>query len=304
MNQPEYHVGVVLPRGATSGEPLRTVAREAEALGYASLWSTEHIALPLEFTSRYPFSSDGRPAFKPTAKWFEGMVALGFVAGITERIRLGTAVIPLFNRDPLSLAKQAATVDCLSDGRLELGVGAGWLAEEAAVLGHPADHRSKRLAEAIDILRRAWSPDPVEHHGAFYDIPPVGVSPKPPQGTDLPIWIGGAGPAAIDTTVSRATGNILWTQDVDEVRRLCGELKGRRGDVKVAVGIFYEPDLSKLGDRVLALREAGVDRLLLSPPGDTAVAVRWLADFRSEIMPTLVPGMSLLTPDSTGVAGG
>jgi probable F420-dependent oxidoreductase len=225
------------------------------------------------------------------------MVALGFVAGITERIRLGTAVIPLFNRDPLSLAKQAATVDCLSDGRLELGVGAGWLAEEAAVLGHPADHRSKRLAEAIDILRRAWSPDPVEHHGAFYDIPAVGVSPKPPQGAELPIWIGGTGPAAIDTTVTRATGNILWTQDIDEARRLCAELKGRRSDVKVAVGMFYDPDLPKLGDRVLALREAGVDRLLLSPPGDTALAVRWLTDFRSEIMPTL-------TIDTTEVVGG
>jgi probable F420-dependent oxidoreductase len=289
VNQAEYHVGVVLPRGATSGEPLRTVARESEALGYASLWSTEHIALPLEFTSRYPFSADGRPAFTPTAKWFEGMVALGFVAGITERIRLGTAVIPLFNRDPLSLAKQAATVDCLSDGRLELGVGAGWLAEEAAVLGHPIDHRSQRLAEAIDILRAAWSPDPVQHHGAFYDIPAVGVSPKPPQGAELPIWIGGTGPAAIDTTVSRATGNILWTQDIDEARRLCGELKDRRGDVQVAVGMFYEPDLSKLGDRVQALREAGVDRLLLSPPGDTAVAVRWLTDFQSKIMSRLIP---------------
>ena len=292
MNQAEYHVGVVLPRGAASGDPLRTIAREAEALGYASLWSTEHIALPLEFTSRYPFSSDGRPSFKPTAKWFEGMVALGFVAGITERIRLGTAVIPLFNRDPLSLAKQAATVDCLSGGRLELGVGAGWLTEEAAVLGHPADHRSKRLAEAIDILRRAWSPDPVQYRGDFYDIPAVGVSPKPPQGAELPIWIGGTSPAAIDTTVSRATGNILWTQDVDEVRRLCGELKERRADVKVAVGLFYDPDLVNLGNRVLALRQAGVDRLLLSPPGDTAVAVRWLTDFRSEVMPSLGAGMS------------
>jgi probable F420-dependent oxidoreductase len=217
------------------------------------------------------------------------MVALGFVAGITERIRLGTAVIPLFNRDPLSLAKQAATVDFLSDGRLELGVGAGWLAEEAALLGHPTDHRSKRLAEAIDILRAAWSPDPVEHHGTFYDIPAVGVSPKPPQGAELPIWIGGTGPAAIDTTVSRATGNILWTQDIDEAGRLCGELKGRRDDVQVAVGMFYDPELSKLGDRVHALREAGVDRLLLSPPGDTAVAVRWLTDFRSKIMSTLTP---------------
>jgi probable F420-dependent oxidoreductase len=289
VNQAEYHVGVVLPRGATSGEPLRTIAREAEALGYASLWSTEHIALPLEFTSRYPFTADGRPPFKPTAKWFEGMVVLGFVAGITEHIGLGTAVIPLFNRDPLSLAKQAATVDCLSGGRLELGVGAGWLTEEAAVLGHPSDHRSKRLAEAIDILRKAWSPDPVEHHGAFYDIPAVGVSPKPPQGAEIPIWIGGTGPAAIETTVSRAAGNILWTQDIDEARRLCGELKDRRGDVKVAVGMFYDPDLMKLGDRVHALRGVGVNRVLLSPPGDTTLAVHWLTDFRSKIMSTLGP---------------
>jgi len=282
------HVGVVLPRGGADGSALREVAIAAEDLGFASIWSTEHIAIPLEIQSRYPFSDDGIPTFPPEAKWFEGIVALGYAAGVTSRIRLGTAVIPLFNRDPLSLAKQAATVDCLSLGRLELGLGAGWLAEEAAVLGHPSDRRGKRLDEAIDLLRTAWTQHPVEHHGEFYDIPPVGVSPKPIQGGDIPIWIGGTSPAALRTTISRARGNILWTQDMDEIAALTRELKTARADLQVAAAVYYNPDYDLCAERALALVELGVERIILSPPGKVDRTLDWLSAFASEVLPGLV----------------
>jgi probable F420-dependent oxidoreductase len=281
------HVGVVLPRGGEDGVALREVAVISEALGYDSIWSTEHIAIPLEIRSRYPFSDDGRPSFRADAKWFEGMIVLGFAAAATSRIRLGTAVIPLFNRDPLSLAKQAATVDCLSGGRLELGLGAGWLAEEAALLGHPSERRGKRLDEAIDLLRTAWGEHPVEHHGEFYDVPPVGVSPKPIQGADIPIWIGGASPAALRTTVSRAQGNILWTQDLQEIARLTTELKRARAGLQVAAAVYYDDDLGRSTERAHALVELGVERIMLSPPGKLDRALDWLGAFASEVLPGL-----------------
>ena len=177
------------------------LAREAERLGYHSLWTNEHIAIPGQIRSRYPYTPDGVPSFKIDTAWHESMVALAFLAGVTERIRLGTAVIPLFDRDPLSLAKQAASVDDLSGGRLELGLGAGWLAEEAQLLGHPHDHRGARLDECIEILRKAWTQRTFEHHGRFWDYPwEVGVHPQPPQGAGLPIWIGGESERALRTT--------------------------------------------------------------------------------------------------------
>jgi probable F420-dependent oxidoreductase len=281
------HVGVVLPRGGADGVALREVAVAAEDLGYSSIWSTEHIAIPMEIRSRYPFSDDGIPSFRADAKWFEGMITLGFAAAVTSRIRLGTAVIPLFNRDPLSLAKQAATVDCLSGGRLELGLGAGWLAEEAAVLGHPSDRRGQRLDEAIDLLRTAWVEHPVEHHGEFYDVPPVGVSPKPIQGADIPIWIGGASPAALRTTVSRAQGNIVWAQDLAEIERLVDELKQARADVQVAAAIYYHEDYGRSTERAFAVAGLGVDRIMLSPPGKLDRTLHWLTAFASDVLPDL-----------------
>jgi probable F420-dependent oxidoreductase len=281
------HVGVILPRGDADGVAFREVAITAEELGYGSIWTTEHIAIPVSIASRYPFSEDGVPTYRPDAKWFEGMVALGFAAAVTSRIRLGTSVIPLFNRDPLSLAKQAATVDCLSSGRLELGIGAGWLVEEAEVLGHPSDRRSRRLDEAIDIMRLAWTEHPVEFRGEFHDIPPVGVSPKPVQGAEIPIWIGGASPAALRTTTSRAHGNIVWSQNLDEIARITEGLKATRSDVQVAASVYYDADYDRCARRATALIERGVDRVLLSPPGAVDTALDWLAAFARDAIPSL-----------------
>jgi probable F420-dependent oxidoreductase len=283
----QIHVGVVLPRGGADGVALREVALAAEGLGYQSIWSTEHIAIPVEIESRYPFTDDGIPPLRPDTEFFEAMIALGFAAAVTSRVRLGTAVIPLFNRDPLSLAKQAATVDCLSGGRLELGLGAGWLAEEATVLGHPTDKRGKRLDEAIDLLRTAWSAHPVEHHGEFYDIPPLGISPKPIQGADIPIWIGGTSPGALRTTTSRATGNILWTQDLAEIERHVRELKQARADVQIAASVYYDRDYAIAAAHARALVGLGVDRILLSPSSNLDRTLDWLTAFASEVVPNL-----------------
>jgi probable F420-dependent oxidoreductase len=281
-------IGVVLPRGATGPQPTRIVAEAAEALGYDSIWATEHIAVPLSFESRYPFSDDDAPPWPPDVKWFEAMVTLGFVAGVTQRIRLGTAVIPLLTRDPLSLAKQAATVDCLSGGRLELGIGSGWLVEEAEVLGHPSDHRAKRQDETIDILRKAWSEHPVEHAGEFYEFPPVAVSPKPPQGAGIPIWIGGLSPASLRTTVERATGNILWNQPPEVVAEVGAKLRAQRPDVRIAAGIYAQPSVDDAGAQALALAAAGADTIMILLPSKPARAVEYLSSFAARHMAPLL----------------
>jgi len=258
-------VGVVLTRALTP-DPAAWVrtARAAESLGCHSIWTNEHIAIPGRIESRYPYSPDGAPTFKIDTGWYEAMVALAFLAGVTDRIRLGTAVVPLFDRDPLSLAKQAASVDELSGGRLELGLGAGWLAEEAALLGHPSDHPGARLDECIDILRKAWTQPSFEHHGRFWDYPwEVGVNPQPPQGAKLPIWIGGESDRALRTTARRAQGNILWLGDPVDVMKFRRRLDGVKAGLKLAVSMRME---EHAGDRARAIRDEGADLLLLINP--------------------------------------
>jgi alkanesulfonate monooxygenase SsuD/methylene tetrahydromethanopterin reductase-like flavin-dependent oxidoreductase (luciferase family) len=136
-------------------------------------------------------------------------ITLAFAAGVTSRVRLGTAVVPLLATHPLALAKQAATLDVLSDGRAELGLGAGWLMEEATLLGHPTDHPSARLAESIDILRAAWRSGTFEWHGRYFDIPPAGIYPQPLQRDALPLWIGGIGDAAVRIAAQHNAGLMI-----------------------------------------------------------------------------------------------
>ena len=269
-------VGVVLTRAVTRRrENWIRIAREAERLGCHSVWTNEHIAIPSEIKSHYPYSPDGVPTFKIDSAWYEALVALAFLAGVTERIRLGTAVVPLFDRDPLSLAKQAATVDELSGGRLELGLGAGWLAEEASLLGHPSDHPGARLDECIEILRKAWTQRTFEHHGRFWDYPgEVGVHPQPPQGGRLSLWIGGESNRALRTTAKFATGNLLWLADPVEVMQFRRRLDALQPGLKLAVSMRVEEHAA---DKARAIRDEGADLLLLMNPGDGLA--RFLEEF-------------------------
>src|SRR2546427_8407926 len=123
-----------------SRETLLGVARTAERLGFDSVWTNSHTVVPASFKPRYPYSEDGIPSWNAKTAWADAMITLGFVAAATERVRLGVAVVPLIITDPITLAKQAATVDLLSNGRFELRPGAGWLVGEGQALGHPTAH--------------------------------------------------------------------------------------------------------------------------------------------------------------------
>ena len=278
-------IGVVLmPSLTCSSDDLRTAGAAVERLGYHSVWVTEHVVVPVEIRSRYPYSADGRPAFAPDTPWSEAIVVLGLLAAVTDRIRLGTAVIPMTTRDPVSMAKQAATIDALSGGRLELGLGAGWMIEEAEVLGLPHDHRGARLDEAIDLMRRAWTQPTFSHRGRFWDFPEVGVHPQPPQGADLPIWIGGTSRAAVRTTLERAVGNVLWLAGPAEVADLRSRLGERR---RVAVSMWLDFRGGGLAARARALRDAGADLLLLAAPRPVRATVADLERFAGEVAPAL-----------------
>jgi probable F420-dependent oxidoreductase len=260
---------------------LRDLAQAAEALNFDSVWLSEHTVIPLHYGSRYAFSAEGVPPFSSSTVWPHALCALAYVAAVTERIRLATAVIPVLTRHPLALAKEAATVDRLSGGRLELGLGAGWLREEATALGYLSDRPGGRLAEAITIMRAAWSPGATQYTGEFWSFAEVEVQPKPVSGRDLPIWIGGSGPAALKTTVHEAIGNIV-VGGPSETRDVADALRRHRADLRVCVASDLEDP--GLAERLRQLKDAGADDLIVRCTGDPTAENIAASIRRMEIM--------------------
>lgn len=251
---------------------MTELAGAAEDMGFHSLWVAEHIAMPVSYASRYPFTDDGVAPFDHTVSYTEAMVTLGFLAGVTSRIRLGTSVIPIITRDPLSLAKQAATVDVVSGGRLELGLGSGWLLEEAHLLGRPSDHPRQRLAETIQVMEKAWVGADFEHHGAFYDIPPTGVHPHPVQ-SPIPIWIGGISDPMIAIAADQGVGVIIPARsDEETIAMVRSAVQRLPRDRDVAVVLLPAGDASDV-DRMAALRGVGATLIVVQLPNDRAVAL-------------------------------
>jgi probable F420-dependent oxidoreductase len=251
--------GVFIPRTLRStSEGVAFAARLAEELGYDYIAVTEHIVVPVRYElSPYPYTENGLPYWTHEEPWLEAMVTLGFVAGVTKRIRMLTSVIPNNTRDPLSLAKQAATVDVLSGGRLELGIGTGWSLDQAAALGHPTDFPYGRLSETIEILRKAWGEDSFEHHGRFYDYPELGVHPHPVQGRDLPIWIGGTSPRMVRMAAEQGDGLILPPLRADLGPQIRAQLPER---VRMHASAHYDGDFDAYRRQLDELVAGGFDR--------------------------------------------
>jgi probable F420-dependent oxidoreductase len=196
----ELTFGCTVPTSGGAADPLalRDVAQAAEALGYDSLWVSDHLVIPARIESPYPYSQDGKFRLSPAAPYFEPLTTLTYLAGCTERIRLGTHVLILPYRNPLVTAKVVATLDVLSGGRVDLGIGAGWMREEFEALGY--DYFERRGAvtdEQIRVMQRLWTEALPAFEGEFYRFPPLGAQPHPLQQPHPPIWVGGHTRAAI-----------------------------------------------------------------------------------------------------------
>ena len=174
---------------------IGAMAAELEAAGFESLWVSDHIVLPTAIESRYPFAADGRATWPTDTPYFDALIALALIAQATERATIGTAVLVLPLRQPVVFAKQAASIDVASGGRLSLGVGAGWLEEEFAALAVPFARRGHRLEEWISITRSCWTGAPGQSQSELYDLP-AGVLCLPRPAHEIPFLIGGhSGPA-------------------------------------------------------------------------------------------------------------
>jgi probable F420-dependent oxidoreductase len=234
---------------AATRDTVLGFARQMEALGYTSLWASDHVVIPYRIESRYPYSDTGEFPLPPEAGFLEPLTTLGLVAGATERVKLGTTVLVLPHRHPVLAAKCLATLDHLSGGRVILGAGVGWMREEIELLGAPFDRRGAWSDEAIRIMRSCWRDERTRHRGEFFSFEEVGAYPKPARG-DIPIWIGGHTPRALRRVVELGDGWHAAFASVESLergiallRQECDRQKRRFADLAITVraGLSIRP---------------------------------------------------------------
>jgi probable F420-dependent oxidoreductase len=274
-------VGIHLPQiGRKAGpEAIRRAAIQAEELGFADVWTSEHIIIP-----------KGAP-YPPSALFYDPILTLTWAAAFTKRVGLGTSVLVLPMRHPLPLAKELATLQNLSEGRLILGAGVGWMAAEFAALGVPFRERGRRMDEGITMMRAVWSQDPVSFPARHIPavIEDMRMLPQPIK--PIPIWIGGSSEAAL----ARAArldgwhGSRLSPQEAAPiVRRLREQRPGPDFTISLRYG-WDGKDGAALGTRLAAYGEAGVDHVLVEPAEraleDWLRAVEWIARAAEGIQP-------------------
>lgn len=285
MANTEIDWGVHLPHlgRSVSRESLIQFAQTVEAAGVHSGWVSDHVCWPSEIESKYPYTDDGSFAPSPDMAWLDPLGTLQFVAAVTETLRLGTTVLILPYRQPVVTAKQLATLDVLSNGRVILGAGIGWMAEEAAILGMPWDNRGKRSDEQLALFSTLFNDAEPEFKGDFYTLPKVGFEPKPIQ-SPFPVWIGGASEAAFRRVARWGTGFHAAFQPLstvtEEFAKVCAytEAEGRDpAEITLSLRVYLDPagameqDKSIMGstqqmqDRVGEIAEAGVQHVLLDP---------------------------------------
>jgi probable F420-dependent oxidoreductase len=262
-------------------EVIDAVAAAAEAQGFSTLWSGEHVVMVDRPDSRYPYSADGQIAVPAAADWLDPLVGLSFAAAATQRIELATGVLLLPEHNPVLLAKQAASLDALSRGRLTLGVGVGWSREEFEALGVPFERRGARAAEYAAAMRVLWREDIASFSGEFLAYESVRVNPKPVRHRQIPIVVGGNSDAALRRVAAWGDGwygfNLAGVgavrQRIARLNELCAETGRDVRELQLAVAL----ESGEPGD-VPALAELGVTELVLveSPPEDSQMAAEWV----------------------------
>jgi probable F420-dependent oxidoreductase len=259
-------------------------AQVAEAAGFESVWLPEHLVFPVEMSGS-PETGHDEPPIPSSMPAFDVFVSLSAIAATTTDLRLGTNVYNIGLRHPFVTARAVATLDVLSKGRVELGVGSSWLAEEWQAAGLDFATRGRRVDEAIEVCRRLWSDDVIEHHGEFFDFQPVMFNPKPVQQPQPSLLIGGDGPAAKRRA---ATMGDAWMPMNHAVDDLAAAVKGIN-DARAAAGrdgvttLTVSAQVGSVAD-LDAYRAAGVDRLIVMPFTSSRDAVDGIRRFGDEVI--------------------
>jgi probable F420-dependent oxidoreductase len=262
-------IGLFAPlgNGNASAEILRTLGREAEDRGFESIWVAEHVVLFDDYASQYPYSPDGRFPGGGDTGLLEPLTALTYLAAVTDRIRLGTGICLVPQRNPVYTAKQVVDLDNLSGGRVDFGVGVGWLREEFEAVAAPFEARGARTDEYLQVMRSLWTDEVSSFSGEHYTLPECRMYPKPVQRPHPPIHIGGESDAALRRAAREGDGWYSFNRlaadlgaPLARLDALLAEAGRTRAELQLTVSPYFHPvDAAAIE----AYRDHGVDRLVV-----------------------------------------
>ena len=251
--------------GVESIEQMVGLAQLAEASGFESVWTFEHVIVPMDYQSKYPYNPSGKMGADPATNFVDPLVALSAIAAATKTIRLGTGVNILSQVNPLYMAKQAASLDFVSNGRFMLGVGIGWLQEEFAALGVPFERRGARFDDYVVAMKKIWAGDVVEHESDFINWSGFKSYPLPVQ-QPLPVIMGGAKGKIYERIARHGDG---WFAPIGDPAELAAALAELKTQCDAVERDFSEVEITCMWpgqggvEAVQALAEAGASRLVV-----------------------------------------
>jgi probable F420-dependent oxidoreductase len=271
LHSPAMHIGVFVPLSNFNANPafLRALGPAVEERGFESIWTPEHVVLFDDYESEYPYSDSGKFPGGGDTGLLDPLTALTFLAAVTDRVRLGTSICLVPQRNPVYTAKYVADLDVLSAGRVEFGVGIGWLKEEFDALNVPWEQRGKRTDEYLQVMKSLWTEETSSFHGDLYDLTPCRMYPKPVQAPHPPISVGGESDAALRRAARHGQGWFTFNRSPEECpdafERLDHHLAdaGRSradGDFAITVCPYFQP-LTR--ESIEGYRAAGVDRIIV-----------------------------------------
>lgn len=278
------------PWGSTATpEDFDRVAEAVESMGYESLWTGDHVVFPVEVASSYPYNATGQFPFDREEPLYEPLTLLSYLAARTSQVRLGTSVLVLPMRNPVMAAKAFADIDSLARGRLQVGIGVGWMREEFDALGADFDARGEIADEWVAILRRLWTEPASSFEGRHYRFQRLTLNPRPAR--PIPVLVGGNSRAAMRRAVRLGDGWHGVRLDVDDIRRSIVWLEAQLREVGrdrrgFRMVLRTSLDAARACEDLEPYARAGVDELIVEvPDADTSKRLEVLARVRARWQP-------------------
>ncbi|MEM8608186.1 MAG: LLM class F420-dependent oxidoreductase [Myxococcota bacterium] len=259
--------------GPETAERMIETAQYAEAAGIESVWTFEHVVVPTEYESQYPYSRDGKMPIPPEAWFIDPLISLSHIAAATKTLRLGTGVNIFPQTNPMMFAKQAASLDALSGGRLELGLGIGWLAEEYEAMGTPFARRGARFDDYLSAVKKVWTGEVVDHQSEFLSWHHFKSYPRPAQKPHPPILIGGTSTRNLRRVVDAGQGWYAPSDSETQLREKIAELRAlceEAGRPFESIEISTSWRVARKPDALPMFEDLGISRVvaMLTSTGD------------------------------------